>query len=211
MGITSENVAAEYGLTRQEQDEFAAKSFAKAAAAQKAGKFKDEIVPVKTVWSDPKSGDEKEITVTEDDGIREGVTAESLGKLKPAFSKSGSTTAGNASQVSDGAAAVLLARRSTAEKLGLPILGKFVQSVAVGVPPKVMGIGPLYAIRKLWEKTGTTDKDIGFYEINEAFASQAVYSVKELGISFDKVNPVGGAIAIGRAFLPPGLFCASTG
>ena len=199
MGITSENVAAEYGITRQEQDEFAAKSFNKAFAAQKAGKFKEEIVPVKILWSDPKTGDEKEITVSEDEGIRDGVTAESLSKLKPAFSKTGTTHAGNASQVSDGAAAVLLARRSVAEKHGLPILGKFVQAVSVGVPPKVMGIGPLYAIRKLWEKTGTKDADIDFYEINEAFASQAVYSVKELGISYDKVNPVGGAIALGRA------------
>lgn len=200
MGITSENVAAEYGITRQEQDEFAAKSHNKAEAAQKAGKFKDEIVPVTVLWSDPKSGDEKEVTVAEDEGIRAGVTAESLSKLKPAFSKSGTTTAGSSSQVSDGAAAVLLARRSVAEKLGLPIVGKFVQAVAVGVPPKVMGIGPVYAIRRLWEKTGTTDKDIDFYEINEAFASQAVYSVKELGLSFDKVNPNGGAIALGRAY-----------
>lgn len=124
MGITSENVAAEYGITREEQDRFAADSFAKAVKAQKAGQFVREIVPVQVKWTDPKTDEEKDLTVSADDGIREGVTAESLSKLKPAFSKTGTTHAGNASQVSDGAAAVLLARRSVAKKLGLPILGK---------------------------------------------------------------------------------------
>jgi len=133
-GITSENVAKKYGVTRAVQDEFAARSFNLAEAAQKAGKFKEEIVPVTTKWIDPKTGDEKTITVTEDDGIRYGVTAADLGKLKPAFSKTGSTHAGNASQVSDGAAAVLLARRSIAKKLGLPILAKYVTAAVVGVP-----------------------------------------------------------------------------
>lgn len=137
MGITSENVAERYGITRKEQDEFAANSFAKAVRAQREGHFRDEIVPLTVTWADPKTGDEKEITVSEDDGIREGVTAESLGKLKPAFSKTGTTHAGNASQVSDGAAAVLLARRSVAKKLGLPIVGKYVQAVVVGVPPNI--------------------------------------------------------------------------
>lgn len=132
MGITSENVAAEYKITRETQDAFAAHSFAKAAAAQKAGNFRSEIVPVKTKWVDPKTEEEKEVVVDKDDGIREGVTKESLAKLKPAFSKTGTTHAGNASQVSDGAAAVLLARRSVAKKLGLPILGKFVTSAVVG-------------------------------------------------------------------------------
>jgi len=211
MGITSENVATDYNITREEQDAFAAKSFHKAAAAQKAGKFKEEIIPVKVLWTDPKSGDEKEIVVADDDGIRDGVTAESLSKLKPVFSETGSTHAGNASQVSDGAAAVLLARRSVAKKHGLAILGKFVTGQFVGVPPRTMGVGPLYAIRKLWEKTGLTDQDIDFYEINEAFASQAVYSIKELGISFDKVNPVGGAIAIGHPLGATGSRQVATG
>ena len=134
MGITSENVAKEFGVTREVQDKFAARSFQLAEAASKAGKFRDEIVPVRTKWVDPKSGDEKTITVTEDDGIRPGMTVEVLSKLKPAFSKDGATHAGNASQVSDGAAAVLLARRSVAKKLGLPILGKFVTASVVGVP-----------------------------------------------------------------------------
>ena len=138
-GITSENVAKQYNIDRPTQDAFAASSFAKAAAAQKAGKFQSEIVPVKVHWTDPKTNEEKELIVDADDGIREGVTAESLSKLKPAFAKDGTTHAGNASQVSDGAAALVLARRSVAQKLGLPVLGKFVISAVVGVPPKVMG------------------------------------------------------------------------
>ncbi|AFR92621.1 acetyl-CoA acyltransferase [Cryptococcus neoformans] len=198
MGITSENVAKQYNISRDVQDTFAANSFGKAAAAQKAGKFKEEIVPVKVRWTDPKTNEEKEIIVDSDEGIREGVTAESLAKLKPAFAKDGSTHAGNASQVSDGAAAVILARRSVAQKLGLPILGKFVVSAVVGVPPKLMGIGPAFAIPKVLEKAGISKDDVDFFEINEAFASQAVMSIQHLHIPFENVNPVGGAIAIGH-------------
>lgn len=198
MGITSENVAKQYNISRDVQDTFAANSFGKAAAAQKAGKFKEEIVPVKVRWTDPKTNDEKEIIIDSDEGIREGVTAESLAKLKPAFAKDGSTHAGNASQVSDGAAAVILARRSVAQKLGLPILGKFVISAVVGVPPKLMGIGPAFAIPKVLEKAGISKDDVDFFEINEAFASQAVMSIQHLHIPFESVNPVGGAIAIGH-------------
>ncbi|RPD58815.1 thiolase [Lentinus tigrinus ALCF2SS1-7] len=198
MGITSENVAKDFNISRQVQDEFAAKSFQKAAAAQKAGKFKDEIVPLKVKIVDPKTEQESEIIVDRDDGVRDGVTAESLAKLKPAFAKDGTTHAGNASQVSDGAAAVVLARRSVAKKLGLPIVGKFVAASAVGVPPRIMGVGPAYAIPKVLEQTGLTKDEIDFYEINEAFASQAVYSVQHLGIPFEKVNLNGGAIAIGH-------------
>ncbi|RXK42679.1 acetyl-CoA acyltransferase [Tremella mesenterica] len=198
MGITSENVAKQYGISRDTQDTFAANSFAKAAEAQKLGKFKSEIVPVKVKWTDPKSEEEKEIIVDSDDGIRAGVTKESLAKLKPAFSADGSTHAGNASQVSDGAAAVLLARRSVAQKLGLPILGKFVTSAVVGVPPKLMGIGPAFAIPKVLQKAGISKDDVDFFEINEAFASQAVMSIQHLHIPFEIVNPVGGAIAIGH-------------
>lgn len=211
MGVTSENVASQYGISRKTQDEFAAHSFAKALAAQRSGKFKEEIVPVKAVWTDPKTGDEKQILVSEDDGIRAGVTVESLSQLKPVFSKTGSTHAGNASQVSDGAAAVLLARRSVAKKLGLPILGKFYTSAVVGVPPRIMGVGPLYAVKKLLEKCGIRKEEIDFYEINEAFASQAVYSIKELGIPFEKVNPVGGAIAFGHPLGATGARQVATG
>lgn len=165
MGITSENVAKDFGVTRAVQDQFAARSFQLAEAAQKAGKFRDEIVPVTTTWTDPKSGEEKKLTVTEDDGIRAGMTAEALSKLKPAFIKDGSTHAGNASQVSDGAAAVLLARRSVAKKLGLPILGKFVTASVVGVPPKIMGVGPAYAIPKVLEKAGISQDEVDFFEM----------------------------------------------
>ncbi|KAG2102573.1 Thiolase, N-terminal domain-containing protein [Suillus discolor] len=198
MGITSENVASDFGISREVQDKFSAESYQKAAAAQKSGKFKDEIVPLKVKITDPKTEKVSEIVVDMDDGIRDGVTAESLSKLKPAFTKNGTTHAGSASQVSDGAAAVVLARRSVAKRLGLPIVGKYVTSAVVGVPPRIMGVGPAYAIPKVLEKTGLSKGDVDFYEINEAFASQAVYSIQKVGLPFDKVNINGGAIAIGH-------------
>ncbi|KAG1847747.1 thiolase [Suillus tomentosus] len=198
MGITSENVASDFGISREVQDKFSAESYQKAAAAQKTGKFKDEIVPLKVKITDPKTEKVSEIVVDTDDGIRDGVTAESLSKLKPAFTKNGTTHAGSASQVSDGAAAVVLARRSVAKRLGLPIVGKYVTSTVVGVPPRIMGVGPAYAIPNVLEKTGLSKDDVDFYEINEAFASQAVYSIQKVGLPFDKVNINGGAIAIGH-------------
>jgi acetyl-CoA acyltransferase 1 len=197
MGITSENVAKQYHVTRKEQDALAVASHARAAAAQKAGLFKDEIVPV-TVKQVDKDGNEKTVTVSQDDGIRTNTTLEGLGKLKPAFSDDGTTTAGNASQVSDGAAAVLLMRRSTAHKLNLPILGKFVTSAVVGVPPNVMGIGPAFAIPLACDKAGISVQDLDVIELNEAFASQAVYCIKKLQLDPAKVNPKGGAIALGH-------------
>ncbi|KZT21138.1 acetyl-CoA acetyl transferase [Neolentinus lepideus HHB14362 ss-1] len=211
MGITSENVAKEYNISRAAQDAFAAHSFQKAAAAQKAGKFTAEIVPVAVKWVDPKTQEVREIVVDADDGIRDGVTAESLGKLKPAFSKDGSTHAGNASQVSDGAAAVLLARRSAAARLGLPVLGKYVASAVVGVPPRIMGVGPAFAIPRLLAHTGLGKDDVDFYEINEAFASQAVFSVQRIGIPFEKVNVHGGAIAMGHPLGCTGARQVATG
>ena len=177
-GITSENVAKKYNISRRAQDEFAASSYQKAEAAQKAGLFDAEIYPLTVKVTDPKTGSETSVTVKKDDGVRPGTTVETLSKLKPAFSKDGSTHAGNASQVSDGAAAVILARRSVAEKHGLPIVGKFVAGTVVGVPPAIMGIGPAVAIPKLLNKTGLTIDDIDIFEINEAFASQALYSVQ---------------------------------
>ena len=133
-----------------------------------------------------------------DDGIRPGTTAEKLSKLRPAFDDDGTTTAGNASQVSDGAAAVLLMKRKTAQKLGLPILGKYITSAVVGVAPRLMGIGPAYAIPIAVQRAGITLDQVDIFEINEAFASQAVYSVEKLGIPAEKVNPKGGAIAFGH-------------
>lgn len=198
MGATSENVAEEFGISRVRQDEFAVSSHQKAAAAQEAGLFKEEIIPVRTKWVDPKTGDEKEIVVDKDDGIRKNTTLDGLAKLKPVFKDNGTTTAGTASQVSDGAAAVLLMKRKTAERLGLPIIGKFIRASVVGVPPRVMGIGPAYAIPAVLKLAGLSINDIDIYEINEAFASQAIYSIEKLGIDFAKVNPKGGAIAIGH-------------
>ncbi|KAI8874748.1 thiolase [Backusella circina FSU 941] len=197
MGITSENVAAEFKVTRAKQDAFAASSHTKAIEAQKNGWFKEEIVPLEATVID-KDGNESTIIVDRDDGVRPGTTAEKLGKLKPAFDEEGTTTAGNASQVSDGAAAVLLMKRKTAEKYGLPIIGKYITSAVVGVPPKIMGVGPAYAIPVAVERAGIKISDVDVYEINEAFASQAVYSVEKLNIPFEKVNPKGGAIAFGH-------------
>ncbi|KAJ3254342.1 3-ketoacyl-CoA thiolase, peroxisomal [Boothiomyces macroporosus] len=188
MGTTSENVAAEFGVTRAEQDAFALRSHTLAAKAQKEGLFKEEIVPVTL---------SNGTVVDSDDGIR-GATAEGLAKLRPAFKKDGTTTAGNASQVTDGAAAVLLMRRSLANKLGLKVQARWLGYAAVGVPPRIMGIGPAVAIPAVLEQVGLKQSDIGVYEINEAFASQAVYCVRELGIDVNKVNPKGGAIAFGH-------------
>jgi acetyl-CoA acyltransferase 1 len=198
MGITSENVAKDFNISRKAQDEFAANSFQKAAAANKAGKFKAEIIPIKTKIIDPKTEKEMEIIVDQDDGIRDGVTSQSLSKLKPAFAKDGSTHAGNASQVSDGAAAVVLARRSVAKRLNLPILGKYVNAATVGVPPRIMGVGPAFAIPRVLQLVGISQNDVDFFEINEAFASQAVFSIEHLKIPYEKVNINGGAIAIGH-------------
>jgi len=197
MGNTSENVASDFGISRRVQDEFGARSQQLAAKAQAAGLFKDEIVPVQTVLLTDK-GEAQQITVTEDDGVRGDTTVESLGKLRPAFKKDGSTTAGNSSQVTDGAAAVLLMTRAEAKKRNLKILGRFLSYAVAGVPPRIMGVGPAYAIPPAVSKAGLNLNDIDVYEINEAFASQALYCVQKLGIPMEKVNPLGGAIALGH-------------
>jgi acetyl-CoA acyltransferase 1 len=197
MGVLSEKMAKARNVTRASQDAFAAASFQKAVKAQAAGLFKEEIVPL-TVKFEDKSGETKTITVDRDDGIRDGVTAESLGKIRAAFAKDGSIHAGNASQVSDGAAAVLMMKRSTAEKLGQPILGKFVAASIVGVAPLLMGVGPWKAIPKVFELTGLTKDDVDIFEINEAFASQCLWCANELGLPQEKINPKGGAIAFGH-------------
>jgi acetyl-CoA acyltransferase 1 len=202
MGLTAENVAERYGVSRREQDEFAVRSHKKAAEAQSKGLFNEEIVEVKTKWiPDPEHPEyEEDVTVTKDDGIRPGSNIEKLSTMKPAFKETGSATAANSSQVSDGAAAALMMRRSRAEELGLAdsIIGKWAGSVVVGCHPDEMGIGPALAIPKLMDHTGIKLEDVGIWEINEAFASQAVYCVRELGISEEKVNPKGGAIALGH-------------
>ncbi|XP_068837818.1 3-ketoacyl-CoA thiolase, peroxisomal isoform X1 [Capricornis sumatraensis] len=197
MGITSENVAERFGISREKQDTFALASQQKAARAQSQGCFQAEIVPVTTTVRDDK-GTEQSVTVAQDEGIRSSTTMEGLAKLKPAFKEGGSTTAGNSSQVSDGAAAILLARRSKAEELGLPILGVLRSYAVVGVPPDIMGIGPAYAIPVALQKAGLTVDDVDIFEINEAFASQAVYCVEKLKLPLEKVNPLGGAVALGH-------------
>lgn len=204
MGITNENVALRYKIPRAEQDEFAAASYAKAEKAVSSGAFKAEILPVESYIREEDDEDEdaepkiKKITVDTDEGPRKGVTAESLGKLKPAFRKDGVTHAGNASQISDGAAAVLLMRRSLAEAKGYPIQGKFVMCNSVGVPPEIMGVGPAVAIPSVLKKTGLRVEDIDVFEVNEAFAAQCLYSAKSVNIPPEKLNIRGGAIALGH-------------
>ena len=202
MGITSENVAARYGISRADQDVFAAESHKKATAAQAEGRFDAEIIPVKTRSIDPENPDAppKEITVTRDDGIRPNISVEKMASLKPAFAADGTSTAGNSSQVSDGAAATLLMRRSTATELGLSssIQGRWVGTAVAGCAPDEMGVGPAVAIPKLLQMLEMNVGDVHIWELNEAFASQALYCTRKLGIDESKVNPKGGAIAIGH-------------
>ena len=203
MGITSENVAERYGVSRADQDAFAAESQRRAAAAQTAGRFDKEIVPVTTRWIEPETPENvKEVTITKDDGIRANTTVEKLASMKPAFKPNGTSTAGNSSQVSDGASAALMMRRSTATTLGLEnyIIGKWAGTQVVGCQPDEMGIGPALAIPKLLSYTGISTSDVDVWEINEAFATQALYCIRKLGLDnkMDKVNPNGGAIALGH-------------
>ncbi|XP_071722117.1 3-ketoacyl-CoA thiolase 2, peroxisomal [Rutidosis leptorrhynchoides] len=210
MGVTSENVAHRFGVSRQEQDQAAADSHRKAAAATAAGKFKDEIIPVNTKIVDPKTGEEKPVTISVDDGIRPGTSVSSLAKLKPVFKKDGTTTAGNSSQVSDGAGAVLLMKRSVAMRKGLPILGVFRTFVAVGVDPAIMGVGPAAAIPVAVKAAGLQLEDIDLFEINEAFASQFLYCRNKLGLDPEKINVNGGAMAIGHPLGATGARCVAT-
>lgn len=210
MGITSENVAHRFGVTREEQDQAAVESHRKAAAATAAGKFKDEIIPVHTKIVDPKTGDEKPVTITVDDGIRPNASLADLAKLKPVFKKSGTTTAGNSSQVTDGAGAVLLMKRSVAMSKGLPILGVFRTFAAVGVDPAIMGIGPAVAIPAAVKAAGLELDDIDLFEINEAFASQFLYCRKKLDLDPEKINVNGGAMAIGHPLGATGARCVAT-
>jgi acetyl-CoA acyltransferase 1 len=210
MGITSENVAHRFNVSREEQDQAAVDSHRKAASATASGKFKDEITPVKTKIVDPKTGDEKPITVSVDDGIRPNTTLSGLAKLKPVFKEDGTTTAGNSSQLSDGAGAVLLMRRNVAMQKGLPILGVFRTFSAVGVDPAIMGVGPAVAIPAAVKAAGLELNDVDLFEINEAFASQFVYCRNKLGLDAEKINVNGGAIAIGHPLGATGARCVAT-
>jgi acetyl-CoA acyltransferase len=197
MGITAENVANRFNISRQQQDEFAYKSQMKAKAALEKGVFKDEIVPVRAI-AFSKTGEKTYKDFTVDEMPRGDTTLEGLAKLPPAFAQGGSVTAGNSSPISDGAAACLVMSRDKANDLGIKPLGIFRSFVTVGVDPEIMGIGPLPAVKKLLAKNNLEVSDIDVYEVNEAFASQAVYCTKELGLPEDRVNINGGAIALGH-------------
>jgi len=193
MGMTAENVAKKFDISREEQDEFAAASQAKASKARAEGRFDDEIVPVMVPQ---RKKDPIEFKI--DEFIRDGVTAEALGKLRPAFDKEGTVTAGNASGINDGAAAVMLMTVEKAEALGLPVLAKVKAYASAGVDPEIMGTGPIPATELCLKKAGWTHQDLDLVEANEAFAAQAIGVNKGLGWDTSKVNVNGGAIAIGH-------------
>jgi len=192
MGTTAENVAQKYGISRADQDEFAARSQQKAEAAQKAGRFKDEIAPVEIV---SRKGT---ITFDADEYLRYGTTAESLGKLKPAFSRDGTVTAGNASGINDGAAAVMMMTARTAARLGLTPLARIKAYSSVGVDPKTMGMGPVPASKLCLDKAGWAPDELDLMEINEAFAAQAIAVNRQMEWDTEKINVNGGAIALGH-------------
>ncbi|MCG7345436.1 acetyl-CoA C-acetyltransferase [Sporosarcina sp. ACRSL] len=201
MGHTAEQVAMKYGVSREDQDAFAVRSHEKAAAAIAEGKFVDEIVPVEVVKrfvDETGKYQEKTVLFEMDEGVRHGTSMEILAKLRPAFSVKGSVTAGNASQTSDGAASVLVMDREIAEGQGLKPIAKFRSFAVGGVPPEVMGIGPIEAVPKALKLAGLSIDDIDLWELNEAFASQSLQVIRHLGLDIDKVNVNGGAIALGH-------------
>ena len=184
MGETGENVAERFNVTREEQDEFALKSHRRWAAAQEAGRFADELVPVGEV--------------DRDEHPRPDTSFEKLAALKPAFREGGSLTAGNSSGINDGAAALVVASEEKARELGVAPFGRFVASAVAGVDPRIMGVGPVPAVRKVLERAGLGVADLDLVELNEAFASQSIYVIRELGLDPERVNVNGGAIAIGH-------------
>jgi acetyl-CoA acyltransferase len=196
MGITAENVATRYNVSREDQDAFAAESHRKAAAAQAAGRFDDEIAPVKAVRYAGHVRDD--VTFARDEFVRADTTAEKLAALKPVFSAKGSITAGNSSPLSDGAAATVVMSKARADALGIKPLAYFRGFQVAGVAPDIMGIGPVPAVRKLLARTGLSLDQIDLIEMNEAFASQSLYCKRELGIPDEKLNVNGGAIALGH-------------
>jgi acetyl-CoA acyltransferase len=201
MGLTAEQVSADFGITREAQDEFAANSHKKAAAAIAAGKFKEEIVPIKvteTFVDDKGKKKSKDFIVDTDEGVRADTTVEALSKLKPVFAANGSVTAGNSSQTSDGAAFVMVMSEALVNELGLKPIARLVSYTAEGVNPRIMGIGPVAAIPKALKLAGLKLQDIDITELNEAFAAQSLAVIKELDMDISKINPNGGAIALGH-------------
>ncbi len=202
MGLTAENVARKFSISREDQDAFALKSHQKAAAAQKAGKFKDEILPLKVKTQDISENGQvtlREFVFDTDEGIRADSSLEALSKLRPAFAATGTVTPGNASALNDGASAVVVLSKEKAKSLGLSPLATFRTFAVAGVPPEIMGIGPVEAIPKALKLAGLTIDQIDLFELNEAFASQALYVCRVLSLNMEKVNVNGGAIALGHA------------
>lgn len=201
MGLTAENVADKFGITREDQDRFALSSHQKAAKAIKEGKFKEEVLPilakVKEVQKDG-TIKIKEVLFDTEEGVRYDASYEGMAALKPAFKVKGTVTAGNSSQTSDGAAALVLMSKGKADQLKVKPMAIFRSFAVAGVPPEIMGVGPAYAAPKAIKKAGLTIKDIGLVELNEAFASQALYVIRELGLNLDIVNVNGGAVAMGH-------------
>ena len=201
MGLTAENVAEKYNIGREEQDAFGARSQQRAEKAIKEGRFKDQIVPLAVTVQKPTDKgrfERSEIMFDTDEGMRPGATAEGLAKLRPAFKPNGTVTAGNASQMSDGAAAVMLMSKEKADELGLKPMAFFRTYTAVGVEPEYMGVGPAVAIPKVLKLAGMTLDQVGLVELNEAFAAQAIYCMRELDLNPDITNVNGGAIALGH-------------
>ncbi|KAL8281224.1 hypothetical protein RQP46_006258 [Phenoliferia psychrophenolica] len=213
MGWTSENIAKDFSfVTREAVDAYAAVSHQSALAAMDEGRFVDQIIPVRAVKVDPMTKERSEFLLSEDDKPRRGTTAASLGKLRPAFPQWGAvSTAGNSSQITDGAAALLLTTRAKAKSLGLPVMATYVAQSMAGVPPRIMGIGPSAAVPKLLARLGIEVKDVGLWEINEAFGTMAVYCQQKLGIERSKMNVNGGAIALGHPIGCTGIRLMVTG
>ena len=201
MGLTAENVTAKYGINRHDQDAFSLRSHQYAGAAVESGRFDPQLVPVEVEVVEPGSNGKpakKTFVVRRDEGPRVDTSLEALAKLKPAFKEGGSVTAGNSSQMSDGAAAVIVMSRPRADALGMRPLARFVAFAVGGVPPELMGIGPIKAVPKALKLAGLTLDDIGLIELNEAFAAQSLAVIRELGFDLEKVNVNGGAIALGH-------------
>lgn len=201
MGITAENIVKQYGVSRERMDNMAVQSHAKAAAAQKAGLFAPSIIPVELTDA---NGDK--ILVTEDEGIREGTNIEKLSTLKPCFIEDGSVTAATSSQTSDGASFAIVMSLEKANELGIKPIAKLLSYQVAGCDPKTMGLGPIFAVPKVMKKTGMTHDDMDVIELNEAFAAMAAPCIDELGLDESKVNPYGGALALGHPMGATGVF-----
>ena len=214
MGITAETVAQRWKISREEQDEFAAESHKRAIAAQKRGDFRDEISPIEITVRHAELADSSVISkqrlISEDEGPRADTSFAAISSLKPVFAAKGTVTAGNSSQTSDGAGIALLASEASLKQYGLKPMGRLLSYAVAGVPPEVMGIGPVHAIPLALKKAGITLDQLDWIELNEAFAAQALAIIKELDLPRDKVNPLGGAIALGHPLGATGTIRTAT-